>query len=148
MSLQYTRPPMRRLILVLVAASFLLAGCGGGDIAAPTAEEVVGTLPEEQAAPAGNAAQGKSIFGQQGCNGCHTFTPADSKANRGPNLDRLAELARRANQGSLEEFTRTSITNPTAYVERGWQPIMPSYSGQLTEQQISDLVAFLTQESG
>ena len=138
---------MRRRSFVLVCVSFVLAGCGGGDIAAPTAEEVVGTLPEEQAAPAGNAEQGKSIFGQQGCNGCHTFTPADSKANQGPNLDRLAEYAKRANQGSLEEFTRTSITNPTAYVERGWRPIMPSYD-QLTDQQVSDLVAFLTQESG
>ena len=139
---------MRRLALVLTGASLVLAGCGGGDLAAPTAEEVSGTLPREQAAPAGNAQQGESIFRQQGCNGCHTFTPADSQANRGPNLDRLAAFARRANQGSLEEFTRTSITNPTAYVERGWPAIMPSYSDQLTDQQISDLVAFLTQESG
>ena len=138
---------MRRLALVLTAASLVLPACGGGELAAPTGE-VSGTLPREQAAPAGNAQQGESIFRQQGCNGCHTFTPADSKANRGPNLDRLAEYARRANQGALEEFTRTSITNPTAYVEKGWQPIMPSDGGQLTDQQVSDLVAFLTQESG
>ena len=54
------------------------------------------------------------------------------------------ELAEKADQGTLEEFTRTSITNPDAYVEEGYQEgVMPAFDG--SEQELADLVAFLTQ---
>jgi hypothetical protein len=62
----------------------------------------------------------------------------------GPNLNELPQLAERANQGTLEEFVRTSLTNPDAYVERGFQPgVMPAFNG--SEQELANLVAFLTQ---
>ena len=59
------------------------------------------------------------LFKSQGCGGCHTFKPAGTNGKIGPDLDKLAEYAKAANSGSLEEFARESIANPSAYVEKG-----------------------------
>ena len=135
---------VRRVCLLALALALLAAGCGGGEVVAPTAETFEGTT--EQAAK-GDAAAGKSLFSAQGCNACHTFTPAGSKAAIGPNLDQLAEHAEEAGQGSVEEYATASIKNPNAYVTPGFpQGVMPAYDS-LSEQQVADLVAFITQPS-
>ena len=137
---------MRRLAFFLGIA-FLVAGCGGGQrVVSPTAETVIGTLPSTTAttaAPAGNATAGATLFKSQGCTGCHTFTPAGSKATIGPDLDKLAQYAKTAKM-PLADFTHESIQNPSAYLEAGYQNIMPNFGQTLTAQQISDLVAYLT----
>lgn len=98
------------------------------------------------AAPAGNAAAGKALFTSQGCNGCHTFGPAGSNAKVGPDLDDLAANAKTANRGSTEQYTAESIQDPGAYVVPGYQDgVMPKF--QLSDQQVGDLVAFLTSGS-
>jgi mono/diheme cytochrome c family protein len=140
---------MRRLALLLGVAVLLLAGCGGETTVSPTAETQIGTLPQtttQGSGPAGNATAGAALFKSQGCDGCHTFKPAGSTAKVGPDLDDLAASAKKANQGSLEEFTHESIANPGAYVAPGYQNIMPTTFGQtLSAQQLADLVAYLTQ---
>jgi mono/diheme cytochrome c family protein len=136
---------MRRLAFFLGIA-LLLAGCGGGPrVVSPTAETVIGTLPSATttAAPAGNAANGATLFKSQGCTGCHTFTPAGSKATIGPDLDKLAQYAKVAKM-PLADFTHESIQNPSSYLEPGYQNIMPNFGQTLKPQQISDLVAYLT----
>jgi mono/diheme cytochrome c family protein len=140
---------MRRLAL-LFGLTVLLAGCGGEQTVSPTAEKVVGTVAASTtpAAPAGNPAKGATLFNSQGCNGCHTFTPARSTAKIGPDLDKLPQEAQRANRGSLEQFTRESIENPSAYVEPGYKDgLMPNFGQTLSAKQISDLVAYLTKKS-
>ncbi len=136
---------MRRLA-PLLGVTLLLAGCGGGQTVLPTAKEVVGTLPAATTAAAGDPKAGAVLFKSQGCGGCHTFKPAGTKASIGPDLDKLAEYAKSANRGSLEEFTRESIANPGAYVESGYQNVMPNFGQTLSAKQISDLVAYLTQK--
>ena len=100
------------------------------------------------AAPKGNPAAGKQVFAANGCATCHTYKPAGSTAKVGPDLDKLADYARQAKK-PLEEFTRTSIVDPNAYIQPGFPPnTMPTNFGQkLSDQQLADLVAFLTQES-
>jgi mono/diheme cytochrome c family protein len=136
---------MRRLA-PLLGVSLVLAGCGGGKTVSPTAQEVEGTLPTATttAQTAGNAEAGAKLFTSQGCGGCHAFKPAGSNAKIGPDLDKLADYAKKAGQGSLAEFTRESIANPSSYVEKGYQPTMPNFGQTLSDQQISDLVAYLT----
>jgi mono/diheme cytochrome c family protein len=138
---------MRRLALLL-GVVFLLAGCGGEQTVSPTAEKVVGTVPTttQAAAPAGDAAAGAKLFTSQGCDGCHTFKPAGSNAKVGPDLDKLADYAKKANRGSLEQFARESIENPSAYLEPGYKNVMPNFGETLSAKQISDLVAYLTQK--
>jgi mono/diheme cytochrome c family protein len=136
---------MRRLA-TLLGVSLLLAGCGGGETVSPTPKEVVGSVPTATtaAAPAGNAESGAKLFASQGCGGCHAFKPAGSTKTIGPDLDKLAGFAEKANQGSLAEFTRESIEHPGSYVEKGYSNIMPDFGQTLSAKQISDLVAYLT----
>jgi mono/diheme cytochrome c family protein len=138
---------MRRLALLL-GVVFLLAGCGGEQTVSPTAEKVVGTVPTttQAAVPAGDSAAGTKLFTSQGCDGCHTFKPAGSKATVGPDLDKLAQYAKEANDGSLKEFTFESIKNPASYLQPGYQNVMPNFGQTLSDKQIADLVAYLTQK--
>ncbi len=103
----------------------------------------------------GDPVAGKAVFEQQGCGNCHTFAAAGSTHNVGPNLD---EAVRRYDAA----FVRESIVDPQAYIERGaggsiggdrsYNDIMPAFgptsdlgANRLTDQQIADLVSFLTQ---
>jgi mono/diheme cytochrome c family protein len=138
---------MRRVAPFLVLA-FVLAGCGGKQIVSPTAETVVGTVAAEKQQAAGDAKEGATLFTAQGCGGCHVFKPAKSQGNVGPDLDKLADYAKTANQGSLEEFTHESIANPSAYIEKGYPNAMPNFGQTLSDKQIADLVAYLTQNQG
>ena len=122
------------LLLVLVAG-----GCGGGEEAAPTAEEFEGTVQTEtqQAAGEGNAAAGKELFAAQGCGGCHAFEAAGSNGTTGPDLDESL-------QGDDAEYIRESIVDPSADLVEGFPDIMPKdYDDKLTDEQLADLVAFL-----
>ena len=137
---------MRRLA-PLIGLTFLLAGCGGEQTVLPTAETVVGAVPTTTttATASGDPKAGAVLFKSQGCGGCHTFKPAGTNANIGPDLDKLPEYAKAANQ-PLDAFTDESIGNPSAYVEKGYQPTMPEFGQTLSAKQISDLVAYLTQK--
>jgi mono/diheme cytochrome c family protein len=95
------------------------------------------TAPEEEA-PAGDPAAGKALFASNGCSGCHTFQAAGSTGAVGPNLDEVLE-------GKDAEFVHQSIVEPNAEVAEGYNAgVMPSFE-QLSEDQVNDLVAFLTQ---
>lgn len=130
--------------LVLLALPLALAACGGAQKAAPTAQTVIGKTPQAPA-PTGNPTAGKSLFTAQGCGACHTFAAAGSSGTAGPNLDKLAADAAKANRGSIQHYTQESIVDPAAYIAPGFQNLMPATFGQtLKPQQIADLVAFLT----
>jgi mono/diheme cytochrome c family protein len=131
---------MRRLLL-LAALALALAGCGGGKEAGPFPKTVIGTVAK---GPSG-AAAGKALFTSNGCGGCHTYKPANATGKVGPDLDNLAADAKKANRGSIEQYTRESIETPDAYVVSGFpKGVMPAFKGKLTDSQINELVSFLT----
>jgi mono/diheme cytochrome c family protein len=136
--------PMRAaaLIAVCAAVALALAGCGSTGVTTPTPNTVVGTVQAE--------APGKAIFAAQGCGSCHTFTPAgpDARGNIGPDLDKLPQYAKQANQ-PLREFVLTSIAHPEAYIQPGYpKNVMPKSYGALPAQDLKDLVDFLTTPQG
>lgn len=134
-----------------LALAFVLAGCGSGTTVSPTASEVVGAVPTTTTtaqAAGGNAKSGAVLFKSQGCGGCHTFEPAGTKGTVGPDLDKLPQYAQDADQGSLEAFTRESIANPSAYIEKGYPPSMPDFGQTLSDKQLADLVTYLTNKQG
>jgi cytochrome c oxidase subunit 2 len=93
---------------------------------------------------AAGAAPGLAVFQQNGCGGCHTFKPAGSNGNVGPDLDKLKDLATQANRGSEESFIRESIVKPGAYVAPGYPDAMPHiYGAQIPAKQLDDLVQYL-----
>lgn len=141
---------MRRVaqLSALAAAVAALAGCGlggvrSGEETSALPETVVGTVEQAPAPTAGDAAKGKEIFAANGCGGCHTYGPAGTSGAVGPNLDNLAADAKKAGQ-ELAAYTAESVKSPDAYVAEGYTAgVMPSYA-QLTNEQVGDLVAFLT----
>jgi mono/diheme cytochrome c family protein len=109
-----------------------------------TTTEPAGTTTEAtQPSPApsqGDPAAGRQVFLAQGCGGCHTFSAAGTNGTVGPNLGE-------ALQGKDAEFVHESIVDPNKEVASGFAPnVMPQDYGQnLTQKQLDDLVAFLTQ---
>ena len=90
------------------------------------------------------ATTGEQIFTAGGCAGCHTFQPAGSTGNIGPDLDDLASAA-----GDMppEEFVRQSILDPDAEVAQGFSAgVMPSFEGRLNDKQVQALVDYLLGE--
>jgi cytochrome c1 len=134
---------VRRVAMIAVLGA-LVAGCGGEETVTPTAETIEGEVPQEQPQPQapGDPQAGEQVFASKGCGGCHAFQPAGSNGTTGPGLDNLAELAQGAGQ-PVPEFTRQSIESPGAYIEEGYQDVMPDWSG--TDEELNNLVAFLTQ---
>ena len=153
--------PGRRIVLFVMVCVLLTAAMLGSVIAfaaepkeeaAEQENQAASTTPEKPPPPAqqaGNAAAGKVLFDAQGCSACHTFKPAGSTATVGPDLDDLAANARKANHGSLEQYTKESIVDPGAYVVPGYaNGVMPTNFASLGDQKIDDLVAFLTSGQG
>ena len=42
-----------------------------------------------------------------------------------------------------EDYLRESIVNPAAKVVFGWQPIMPTFKGRVSEDEIMQLIAYI-----
>jgi cytochrome c551/c552 len=137
-------PRLALLTLLVSALVAVLAACSPNQkgITTPTPETVVGKLPTPTT---GDPVRGKALFISTGCGACHVFTPAGTTGKLGPNLDHLAAYAKAANQGTLEQFTNTSIVNPTAYIAPGYPSgVMPvTYAQSLGSTGVADIVAFL-----
>jgi cytochrome c551/c552 len=136
--------PMRRGVSTAVCAVAVLAlvGCGGEGVVSPSPKTVVGTVQAE--------APGKAIFINQGCGACHTFTPAGPEANGniGPDLDKLADFAKEANQ-PLASFIHESIVDPNKYIQKGYpKNVMPKSYASLPATDLKDLVDFLSKPQG
>jgi mono/diheme cytochrome c family protein len=135
---------MRRALLIVLGSVLLLAACGGGQTVAPVPETVVGSV---QQGPTGSTASGQTLFASQGCGSCHTYAPAGAAGKIGPNLDDVEADAKKADQGTVEEYVHTSIVSPDSYIAPGFpKGVMPAFTS-LSDEQVADLVAFVTQKS-
>jgi cytochrome c oxidase subunit 2 len=86
---------------------------------------------------------GQKLFQQHACHTCHR---PDSLA-RGPNLEGLfSKPVRLANGETViadENYLRESIVAPNAKIVAGFQPLMPTYQGLISEEGILQLVAYI-----
>jgi cytochrome c oxidase subunit 2 len=87
--------------------------------------------------------QGEKIFQQLGCNTCHRN---DSLA-RGPNLAGLYGNPVKMKDGSMviadEGYIRESIVSPNAKIVAGFDSIMPTFQGQINEDDMIALVYYI-----
>lgn len=85
----------------------------------------------------------------QRCANCHRVTTRGFAVDAGPNLESIAELAGTRIEGmSAEEYLIDSITNPLNFIVDIYRTPMPEdYATLLTEQEITDLVAYMLQLS-
>jgi mono/diheme cytochrome c family protein len=143
-------------LFVLGLAIVALAGCGGGEEAAPLPETVEGTVGEAETeaeeteteggetqtgeteaeetteegggggGAQGNAEAGATIFNEQGCGGCHVLEAAGSSGSVGPNLDE--------SQPDLELIV-DRVTNGKG--------VMPAFRDELSEEEIQNVSAYV-----
>ncbi len=94
-----------------------------------------------QMSPAG---AGQQMFESLGCASCHG---ANAEGGRGPALLGVygSNVVLNTNQSvrADEAYLRESILNPQAKIVNGFGPIMPSFQGQLSEEQLLQLVAYI-----
>jgi mono/diheme cytochrome c family protein len=150
------------LAALLLTLGFMVAGCGGGEEATPTPETIEGTTAsggdtgeattgeattgeteteaetetgETETSGGGGDAQGDAeagaqVFASAGCGGCHTMSAANASGSVGPNLD---------DAKPDHELVVDRVTNG--------QGVMPSFKGQLSDQQIQDVSAYVVQST-
>ena len=89
------------------------------------------------------SATGEKVFGELGCSTCHR---ADSQG-RGPNLQNVfgkpVELADGRTVMADENYVRECILDPGSRRVKGFQPIMPTFQGLVSEEQVNALVAYV-----
>ena len=86
---------------------------------------------------------GEKLFVQFDCASCH----ASGRRQRCPTLGGLYGTEVLLDNGQKvsfdEAYIRESILSPKAKVVAGFQPIMPTFRGQVTEEQVLALIAYI-----
>jgi cytochrome c oxidase subunit II len=86
---------------------------------------------------------GETLYTDLGCAGCHRL----EGAGPGPSLVGIFGQSVQLESGETvvvdETYIRTSILNPNAQIHAGYQPIMPTYEGQVSEEQILQLITYI-----
>jgi cytochrome c oxidase subunit 2 len=88
------------------------------------------------------AAQGFELFRRLGCSGCHVNSTVHAPDLAGV-FGRTIHLADGRTLVADEAYLRDSILLPKRDVVAGYEPIMPSFQGQLDEGQLSALITYL-----
>jgi cytochrome c oxidase subunit 2 len=89
------------------------------------------------------ALEGRKVFLKYRCASCHS---ANAEA-RGPVLENLFRSSVILNDGSVveadENYLRESIVAPSAKIVAGYENIMPTFQGQVSEEEIFELIAYI-----
>jgi cytochrome c oxidase subunit 2 len=90
------------------------------------------------------AQTGMTLFQQLGCNTCHR---TDGQQGRGPMLNGVFGHPVQLEDGRVvtadENYVRESVMQPAAKIVSGFKNIMPSWQGQVNEEQLNQLVAYI-----
>jgi cytochrome c oxidase subunit 2 len=94
------------------------------------------------------ASSGQKLFQQLPCATCHKT----DGTGRCPVLEGLFGKQVRLQDGRTvtvdENYIRESILDPKAKIAAGYEPIMPNFTGLLSEEQIAQLVAYIKSIGG
>ena len=78
-----------------------------------------------------------------GCASCHQ----DNSQGRGPSFKGIFGKEQKLTNGQTitvdENYIRNSIVNPQGEIVEGYQPIMPTFKGQVSEEQINAIVEYI-----
>ena len=94
------------------------------------------------------ASQGEAVFQKYACHTCHT----NDATARGPVLAGLfgkpVRLATNQVVTADENYIRESILSPQSKIVQGFQPIMPTFQGQVNEEDLLKLLAYIKSLEG
>jgi cytochrome c oxidase subunit 2 len=89
------------------------------------------------------ASQGEKLFQKYACNTCHL----DNGTGRGPMLAGSYGKTRALADGSTavidDNYIRESILQPQKKISAGFQPVMPTFQGQVSEEDLIRLLAYV-----
>lgn len=89
------------------------------------------------------AEQGAALFRAHGCSGCH----GTNSTVHAPKLEGLYGTLVHLQDGSVrradETYLRDCILNPRSFTVAGYPPVMPDFSGQLSEGDLMKLIAYI-----
>jgi cytochrome c oxidase subunit 2 len=89
------------------------------------------------------ASQGEKLFQKFACNTCHT----NDATARGPVLVGLYGTPVTLSDDKVvvadDNYIRESILNPQAQIVKGFGPIMPTFQGQVSEEDLLKLLAYI-----
>ena len=92
--------------------------------------------------------QGASLFKRFGCETCHRA----GGTNQGPSLAGLFGKTVKLQGGNTvtadENYIRESILDPRAKIVAGYQPIMPTFKGLVSEEGMLQLIAYIKSLNG
>jgi cytochrome c oxidase subunit 2 len=94
------------------------------------------TLPPAEA--------GKILYQRRGCSQCHSI---DGTAGTGPSLKGIFGISVRMTGGREvlvdDNYIRESVLDPQAKIVAGYQPVMSTYKGILSDDDITALIEFI-----
>lgn len=113
----------------------------GGDIVVMDPQDYAQWMAGGPASPLQET--GKGLFSQFGCSTCHR----SDAPGRGPSLAGIYNQPVLLEDGRTviadENYVRESILNPTAKIVRGFKPVMPTFQGIVSDEQLNALVAYI-----
>jgi cytochrome c oxidase subunit II len=90
---------------------------------------------------------GKELLEKHGCLGCHSL---DGSRKVGPTLKgvwgRQVTVVTNGKERTLtvdEAYLRRSILDPQADIVKGFPPVMPSFAGQISDEDVGQIIGFL-----
>ena len=89
------------------------------------------------------SAAGEKVFAELGCSTCHRT----DMQGRGPNLQGIFGKPVQLQDGRTvtvdDNYIRESILDPGAKIVNGFKPVMPTFQGLVSEEQLNALVAYV-----
>ena len=86
---------------------------------------------------------GEQLFSQYVCNTCHY----EDSSGRGPSLHDIYGREEQMADGQTvivdDNYLRESILNPSAKLVKDYQPLMPTYQGQISESNLLQLIKYI-----
>src|SRR5271156_4246561 len=86
---------------------------------------------------------GEKLFADRACSTCHQAGGNGPAPSLNGVFGGQVRLADGSTVTADESYIRESILNPNAKIVAGYQPLMPPYQGQLTEEQTLDLISYV-----
>ena len=111
-----------------------------------------GLMPAAQAAEAPQktpAELGQALYAAKGCNACHSV---DGSQIVGPSFKGIfgteVELMDGKKVKVDENYIRESMMEPNAKIVKGFTPMMPTFKGQLSAEDVNNVIAFIKSLKG
>jgi len=100
------------------------------------AADLLGTMAPAEA--------GEWLYNTRGCKQCHTI---DGTARIGPTFKGDFGTERKLKDGTTvtvdENYIHQSILDPQSQIAAGFEPVMPTYKGRMTDEEITMIIEFL-----